>query len=97
MCITMTVNNRYDLNGHLKKMLNIAYRMKFMSVIFCCSHSKQTGTCRCKRQTGSNAFYRQDCLWFNVVFPPKCVQVKYGQFLYTVVHKMVTFTQPVHE
>lgn len=48
MCITMTVNNRYDLNGHLKKMLfNIAYRMKFMSVIFCCSHSKQTGTCRC--------------------------------------------------
>lgn len=50
MCITMTVNNRYDLNGHLKKMLNIkiiAYRMKFMSVFFCCSHSKQTGTCRC--------------------------------------------------
>lgn len=32
MCITMTVNNRYDLNGHLKKMLNIAYRMKFMSL-----------------------------------------------------------------
>lgn len=47
MCITMTVNNRYDLNGHLKKMLNIAYRMKFMSVFFCYSHSKQTGTCRC--------------------------------------------------
>lgn len=47
MCITMTVNDRYDLNGHLKKMLNIAYRMKFMSVFFCCSHSKQTGTCRC--------------------------------------------------
>lgn len=47
MRITMTVNNRYDLNGHLKKMLNIAYRMKFMSVFCCCSHSKQTGTCRC--------------------------------------------------
>lgn len=47
MCITMTVNNRYDLNGHLKKMLNIAYRMKFMSVFFGSSHSKQTGTCRC--------------------------------------------------
>lgn len=41
MCIIMIVNNCYDLNGYLKKMLfNIVYCMKFMLVFFCCSYLK---------------------------------------------------------
>lgn len=40
MCIIMIVNNCYDLNGYLKKMLNIVYCMKFILVFFCCSYLK---------------------------------------------------------
>lgn len=74
MCIIMIVNNCYDLNGYLKKMLNIVYCYEIYVSIFLLQLFKINRYMQMlKIEIGFNVFYRYDCFWFNVVFLLKCV------------------------